>query len=168
MRRASTPFPILLTLLSACVPRQAAPKALRTQPTSCADAQSGDTAVYTTSQINERPKVRTVPKLTYPPEARHRHLQGRVVVRAVVNVTGEIDQPSLAIAQSVDSVLDAEARQFVAGATLWPGCRNGVAVRVRIDVPVEFVSSPRPLIGYWTAFGIGVLGGVVAALIHGR
>jgi hypothetical protein len=81
-----------------------------------------------------------------------------------VNATGEIDQPSLAISQSADALLDAEARRFVAGATLWPGCRHGQAVRVRIGVPVEFVYSSRPVVGYWTAFGIGVLGGVLAAL----
>ena len=169
MRRPSAIVPILLCLLPACVPpHQAGPTALRTRPTSCVDVSSGDTTVYSASQVSERPKVRTVPKLTYPSGARQRHVQGRVVVTAIVNATGEVDQPSLAVTESVDSLLDTEAREFVGGAILWPGCRDGRAVRVRIEVPVEFVSSSRPLIGYWTAFGIGVLGGIVAALVHGR
>jgi TonB family protein len=154
----------------ACPPRHTPSpvQPLGARPTSCANATSADTTVYDTTQVNERPIARTAPELSYPSEARHRGIRGRVVVTAIVNTDGSIDQPSVTVSQSVHPLLDEEARRFVAGATLWPACRTGQPARVRIAVPVDFVAR-RPLISPGTAFVSALVIGLLAGLLaHGR
>lgn len=141
---------------------------LRTEPTSCISAIGRDTTVYDVAQIDEKPVFRSAMRLTYPSDALHHRVQGRVVVTAIVNADGDIDQASIAVAQHVDPLLDAEARRVVSSATLWPACRNGQAVRSRIAVPFDFaVRGAR--IGVWPFLAIGVAAGIAGAMLaHGR
>ena len=142
------------------------PVPLRAQPTSCASTtgEESDTTVYSVRQIDEKPVFRSALKLTYPHEALHDHAQGRVVVVAVVNADGDVDSSSVTVVRHVHPLLDAEARRIVSTATLWPACRNGQAVRMRIAVPFDF-EMRRPILGFWQSFAIGVAGGIVAAVI---
>jgi protein TonB len=138
------------------------------QATTCSTVASVDSAVYDTTQLDQQPAVRTVPVLTYPPDAERRHVQGRVVIGAVVGASGFVDSSSIVIATSVDPLLDAEAVRFVLGARLWPGCRAGAPVRVRVAVPVVFAMR-RPLVSpkdaFWMALVVGLTAGLVA---HGH
>lgn len=140
------------------------PVPLRAEPTSCVSVIGADTTVYDVRQIDEKPVFRRALKLTYPPEALHHRIQGRVVVGAVVNAAGDVDQSSVMIARHVDPLLDAEARRVVASATLWPACRNGRAVRARIAVPFDFALR-GPAIAVWEAVVIGVVGGIGGAVL---
>jgi TonB family protein len=165
-RRAPLGFALTLGVL-ACVSsgepvREPVP--LRTEPTSCVGVMRADTTVYDVRQIDEKPVFRRALKLTYPPEALHHRIQGRVVVRAVVNAGGDVDQSSVMIARHADPLLDAEARRIVASATLWPACRNGQAVRARIAVPFDFAVG-GPAIAVWEAVVIGVVGGIGGAVL---
>ena len=144
------------------------PQVLRAEPTSCISAIDADTTVYDVNQIDEKPVFRSALKLTYPAEALHDRIQGRVVVAAVVNAGGDVDQSSVTIVRHVHPLLDAEARRIVSSATLWPACRNGHAVRTRMAVPFDFAMRGSP-IKLWQAFAVGVAGGVlVGALIDDR
>lgn len=134
------------------------------QATSCANRASADTTVYDTADVAEQPRARVVPQLAYPPEAQRRHIQGRVVVGATVNGDGTIDQSSVTVLHSVDPLLDAEAQRFARGATLWPACRNGEAVRVRIAVPVVFDAGYRAP-GIEESFLIGLGVGLVMMVV---
>jgi TonB family protein len=141
---------------------------LRAEPTSCVSAIGADTTVYEVAQIDEKPVFRSAMKLTFPPEALHQRIHGRVVVTAVVNAGGDVDQSSIIVAKRVHPLLDAEARRVVSTATLWPACRNGQAVRARIAVPFDFTVR-NPTIGFWPLFAIGVAGGIAGALLgHAR
>jgi TonB family protein len=121
--------------------------------------------VYNLSELDEKPVFRSALRLTYPPEAAHDHIQGRVVVTAIVNARGDIDQSSVAVTHHVHPLLDAEATRIVSSATLWPACRNGQAVRTRMAVPFDFAMR-GPSIKLWQAFAIGVTAGIVGAMIR--
>jgi TonB family protein len=133
---------------------------LTSKATSCANVIATDTTVYDTTLVDERPTVRSVPKLIYPPEAERQKIHGRVLLAATVNADGRIDSSSVAITNALNPLLDAEARRFVVGATLWPACRHGEAVRVRLAVPVEFAAH-RPIISMRDAFLMGLLAGLL-------
>ena len=127
-------------------------------PTACAGAASTDTTVYDTTQLTERPVPRHAPALVYPPDAERQHIQGKVVVTAVVGTDGVVEKQSVKVVQSAHPLLDAQARQFVEGTTLWPACRNGAPVRARIAVPFQF-SAGNSLAK--SAFIAAVIGGLV-------
>lgn len=139
------------------------PRPSGTSPTACDSAASGDTAVYDTTQVTQRPRLRAAPKLTYPADAKRHGVHGRVVVAAVANADGSIDSASVVVVHSVAPALDREARRWVTGLTLWPACRGGHAVRVRLAVPVDFAPGPTisPSDACWTAFTIGMVSWLV-------
>jgi len=141
------------------------PQALRAEPTTCVSSIGADTTVYDLSQLDEKPVFRSALKLTYPAAALHSHIQGRVVVTAIVNARGDVDQGSVAVTRHVHPLLDAEARRIVSSATLWPACRNGQAVRTRMAVPFDFAMRGSP-IKVWQAFAIGMAAGIVGAMIR--
>lgn len=140
------------------------PQPLRTAPTSCISAIGADTTVYDIRQIDEKPVFRSALKLTYPREALQSKAQGRVVVTAIVNAGGDVDQSSVTVVRHVSPPLDDEARRVISTATLWPACRNGQPVRMRIAVPFDF-EMRRPILGFWQTFAIGVVGGIIAAVL---
>jgi TonB family protein len=158
---------VFLTVVACVPPRQqlgsTEPSPI---PTSCANLVNADTAVYDTTGLTEQPRARVVPPLTYPPEADRAKIRGRVLVAAVVSSTGSVESSSVKVTESVHPLLDQEAVRFVAAASLWPGCRNGQPVRVRVAIPVTFARGGVPSPG--TAFMIGLvvgLGGMLGAAI---
>jgi TonB family protein len=137
---------------------------LHVEPTSCASAIGADTTIYDVAEIDEKAVFRSALKLTFPSDALRQRIHGRVIVTAIVNARGDVDQSSITIAKPVYPSLDAEARRVVSSATLWPACRNGQSVRSRIAVPFDFAVR-GPVIGFWPLFAIGVAGGIAGALL---
>jgi len=74
----------------------------------------------------------------YPDDLRRRLINGHVVLAVVINADGRPDQQSVVVLRSDRPPFVQEALRWVAGATYWPGCREGHAVRVRVAVPVDF------------------------------
>ena len=106
--------------------------------TSCAGSRSADTTVYDTTQVDQKPIARSGPRLTYPADARQHQIEGRVLFSLIVKTNGSVDPSSIAVVQSVQPDLDAEARRWVDRASFWPGCLNGRPVRVRVLIPIDF------------------------------
>lgn len=131
---------MILVALAACTPprQQLGTTKPSPIPTSCANRVNTDTSVYDSSGVSELPRARTVPHITYPPEAQRAKIHGRVMVAAIVSATGTVEPASVTITQPVHPLLDQEAVHAVSVATLWPGCRNGQPVRVRVGIPVVF------------------------------
>jgi TonB family protein len=156
-----------LALVACAAPRQQVGTAKPSPtPTSCASLVNADTAVYDTTGVNELPRARVLPPVTYPPEAERAKIQGRVVVAAIVSATGSVEPASVTVTESAHPLLDQEAVRVVSAATLWPGCRNGQPVRVQVAIPVIFarggVSAPMAV------FIVGVvvnLGGMLGAAV---
>ena len=73
----------------------------------------------------------------YPKEAEEKGLQGRVVVRYIIEKDGSISE--VEIAKSVNEYLDAEAVRVVNAMPKWkPGKQKGENVRVKYTLPISF------------------------------
>lgn len=75
--------------------------------------------------------------ISYPKEAHKKEIQGRVLVRFVVEKDGSISNAE--VVKSVDPLLDAEALRVISSMPNWiPGKQNGKAVRVKYTIPITF------------------------------
>ena len=75
--------------------------------------------------------------LRYPESAQENEIQGRVIVRFVINKDGSIEQAS--VVKGVDKELDAEALRVVKMMPKWQPAKNGgIAVRCYFTLPVTF------------------------------
>ena len=75
--------------------------------------------------------------IRYPEAAQQNDIQGRVIVKFVVEKDGSISQ--VTVARGVDKDLDREAVRVVKRMPKWqPGKNNGVAVRSKFTLPVVF------------------------------
>lgn len=76
-------------------------------------------------------------EVKYPKEAEEKGLQGRVVVRYIIEKDGSISE--VEIAKSVNEYLDAEALRVVNAMPKWiPGKQKGENVRVKFTLPISF------------------------------
>jgi TonB family protein len=81
--------------------------------------------------------------LRYPEAARAEKIEGRVIVRFVVNTSGKVED--LSVIKGVHPLLDAEALRVVSLLTGWlPGAQGGKPVNVWYMVPVSFSLNPDP------------------------
>ena len=132
-------------LLIACAPsaqRVSPTGTVEPPPTSCSQMTPTDTTVYDTTQVSERPTLRTWVLPHYPDELRLAGFQGQVVVGVTVNTDGTVDKKSLKLIQPSRTALDREAIRFVRYSSYWPACLNGTPVRVRLAVPIDFKLKP--------------------------
>lgn len=75
--------------------------------------------------------------ITYPPMERDNNIQGRVVVKFIVDVDGKIIEPQ--ILKSVSPGMDKEALRVVSLLSNFePGTQGGVPVKVYYSLPIVF------------------------------
>ena len=75
--------------------------------------------------------------LRYPKELEESCVQGRVIVRFIVERNGKLS--NVKVVKSVDPVLDKEALRIVKLMPRWiPGRQNGITVRVKCYIPIIF------------------------------
>ena len=75
--------------------------------------------------------------LRYPKELEETCVQGRVIVRFVVERNGKLS--NVKVVKSVHPVLDKEALRIVKLMPRWiPGRQNGITVRVKFYIPIIF------------------------------
>jgi periplasmic protein TonB len=75
--------------------------------------------------------------LRYPEEAQNNNIQGRVILKFVVNPDGSVDR--IEVLRGVDQLLDDEAIRVVNSLPRFkPGKQGGVAVPVWFSLPVTF------------------------------
>jgi protein TonB len=75
--------------------------------------------------------------LRYPEEAQNNNVQGRVILKFVVNPDGSVDR--IEVLRSVDQLLDDEAIRVVNSLPRFkPGKQGGIAVPVWFSLPVTF------------------------------
>jgi len=76
-------------------------------------------------------------KIRYPDQARENNVQGRVIVRFVVNETGNISD--VQVQRGIGGGCDEEAVRVVKGMPKWkPGKQNGRPVKVYFTLPITF------------------------------
>jgi len=94
--------------------------------------------VYSETEVQERPRLTAGPPLTYPAPMLLSRTSGRVVVEAVVDTSGRVEDETMRVIESSDARFNQAAKDYVRAARFSPGRIAGRAVRVRFDMPVEF------------------------------
>jgi TonB family protein len=74
----------------------------------------------------------------HPDILRQAAIEGRVVVRFVVDTTGAVDSGSVRVLSSSHQLLERPARAAIATCRCRAGSRGGRAVRVRMTQPLNF------------------------------
>lgn len=94
--------------------------------------------VFMESVVEERPEVLSGPSLVYPDLLRQAGVQGRVIVQAIIDTSGRAEPPSVKIIQSPNPGFDQSARTYVLRALFRPARVHGRAVRVLVNLPIDF------------------------------
>lgn len=100
-------------------------------------APAEETADATTNPPDLRgpePLRKVDPK--YPPELRDRHIQGEVILYAVIRKNGTVD--SIQLVQGIDPTLDTDAMQALAQWKFRPAVSNGHAIALQAIVHIPF------------------------------
>jgi TonB family protein len=107
--------------------------------------------VFLESRIDQHPQLVTSPRLRYPSEMWQAHIEGRALVRAIIDTTGRIESASVKILESPNPGFNEAARDFVLHAFYRPARVHGRAVRVLVNIPIDFKIPPgtevRPIVG---------------------
>ncbi len=75
-------------------------------------------------------------RIRYPETARRAGIQGRVIIRFIVNEQGIVEDPE--IVRSVHPAIDEEALRVIRETRFRPGMQRGRTVRVQMSQPIFF------------------------------
>ena len=76
--------------------------------------------------------------LTYPAPLLLARVTGRVVVEAVIDTTGQVEEGTVRVIESTDARFNESAKIYLQAAHFTPARIAGRAVPVRFQMPVEF------------------------------
>jgi len=99
--------------------------------------------VFMEAIVEEKPSVLSGPTLQYPELLRQAGIQGRVMVQAIIDTTGRAEPPSVKVLQSPNPGFDQSAKNYVVKALFRPARVHGRAVRVLINIPIDFKITGR-------------------------
>ncbi len=94
--------------------------------------------VFMEAIVEEKPAVLSGPTLQYPELLRQAQIQGRVLVQAIIDTLGRAEPPSVKVLQSPNPGFDQSAKSYVTKALFRPARVHGRAVRVLIQIPIDF------------------------------
>jgi TonB family protein len=98
--------------------------------------------VFLETRIDQHPEFVSSPPLLYPSAMRQAHIEGRVVIRAIIDTTGRIEPASVKIVETPNPGFDQSVRFFVLHAFYRPARVHGRAVRVLVNIPIDFKIPP--------------------------
>jgi TonB family protein len=99
--------------------------------------------VYSEADVEERPHLMSGPPLAYPAPMLLSRISGRVIIEAVIDTTGRVEDGTVRVLESSDARFNEAAKNYVRAARFTPGRLAGSAVRVRFEMPVEFKPPTR-------------------------
>jgi protein TonB len=99
--------------------------------------------VFMEAIVEEKPERLSGPPLQYPELLRQAGIQGRVLVQAVIDTTGRAEPNSVKVLQSPNPGFDQSAKNVVLKSLFRPARVHGRAVRVLINLPVDFKITSR-------------------------
>jgi len=94
--------------------------------------------VYSEALVEEQPALLSAPPALYPDLLKQARIQGRVLLRAIVDTTGRVEPASVVIATSPNPGFDVPAREWLLKALFRPARLHGRAVRVHITQPLDY------------------------------
>ena len=93
---------------------------------------------YLESVVEERPERVSGPLPRYPDILRQAGIDGRVVVEAIIDTTGHAERGSIKVLSSTNQLFEAPAKECIAQTVFRAGRIAGRAVRVRVQIPLNF------------------------------
>ncbi len=93
---------------------------------------------YLESVVEERPELISHPPVHYPEILKQAGIDGHVVVEAIIDTTGHAERGSIKILSSTNQLFEQPSKEVVAASVYRPGKISGRAVRVRVQVPLNF------------------------------
>jgi len=106
-------------------------------------ARHGAGAVYPARWVDERPELLGHPAVQYPEILRQAGIGGRAMVEAVIDTTGRAEPGLIRVLSTTHPLFGQPAMEVVAASVYQPGKINGRAVRVRVQVPIDFRVTAR-------------------------
>ncbi|HVH10358.1 MAG TPA: energy transducer TonB [Gemmatimonadales bacterium] len=94
--------------------------------------------VYTVDDVQERPRLTSGPPVIYPAPLLLSRISGRVIVEAIIDTTGRVEEESVRVVDATDPRFNDAAKAYTRSARYTPGRVAGRAVRVRFQIPVDF------------------------------
>jgi periplasmic protein TonB len=98
--------------------------------------------VYAEALVEERPALLSAPPPVYPALLKQAGIQGRVILRAVIDTTGRVEPASVRIMKSPNPAFDQPTKDWVLKALFRPARLHGRGVRVFINLPVDYSLTP--------------------------
>ena len=95
-------------------------------------------AVYAEAVVEERPALLSAPPPPYPDLLKQAGIEGRVLLRAIVDTTGHAEPNSVEIISSPNAGFNIPARMWVLRAVFRPARLHGQAVRVHVTLPIDY------------------------------
>jgi protein TonB len=93
---------------------------------------------YLESVVEERPELISHPPVHYPEILKQAGIDGHVVVEAIIDTTGHAERGSIKILSTTNQLFEQPSREVVAASVYRPGKISGRAVRVRVQVPLNY------------------------------
>ena len=98
----------------------------------------GGSDVYAEALVEERPALLSAPPPVYPALLKQAGIQGRVILRAIIDTTGRVEPASVRILKSPSPAFDQPTKDWVLKALFRPARLHGRGVRVFINLPVDY------------------------------
>ena len=99
--------------------------------------------VYSEADVEVRPHLMSGPPLAYPAPMLLSRISGRVIIEAVIDTTGRVEDGTVRVLESSDARFNEAAKDYVRAARFTPGRLAGSTVRVRFEMSVEFKPPTR-------------------------
>jgi periplasmic protein TonB len=94
--------------------------------------------VFMEAIVEEKPAVLSGPQPVYPELLRQAGITGRVIVQSIVDTLGRAEPNSIKVLQSPNPGFDQSAKQYVLKCLFRPARVHGRAVRVLIQLPIDY------------------------------
>jgi protein TonB len=95
-------------------------------------------AAFIEAVVDEKPSLVSPPQLDYPDLLRQAGIEGTVLIEVIIDTTGHAEPASLKVVQSSNKAFELSARDAVLKSLYRPGRVRGQAVRVLVQVPINF------------------------------
>jgi TonB family protein len=99
-------------------------------------ARTGE--LYLESLVEEKPSVLSAPQPLYPEVLHQADIEGRVLIQAIIDTSGRAEKNSVKIIESPNPAFDPGSRNWILHALFRPARVHGRAVRVLIQVPIDY------------------------------
>lgn len=97
------------------------------------------TQVFVEAVVDEPPEAISFPRPEYPRMLQEAHIEGTVVLEAIIDTTGHAEPNSIKVISSTNRAFEAPAKDAMRQALFRPGRVRGQAVRVLVHLPIRFV-----------------------------